>query len=1128
MAPSSSSAARRRRKKKVQNIDELVEEMDIEDARSELGNNELSNPTEEGDPTPQEDNGSNDEDDQEEDEEEDEYFERHVTEVTEQYIDTGTRYGYRCNQRRYLKYLYILSKRRTEAGRRAHQLLHPDLIQALDRVGVQSSQNLNKVLLEHLRMASPRYHPVYLSKIDPAQDFVKYLLTLSNTKESIYLKSYGSHRSALNHLFTQCEVIPSPEFTLKLQKAMRGLNNSAARARGRIGANLREGKEPLPYNLYCAICRWLMESEDSEGVWAHCFLTLTWNLMCRSKNTVHVMREHISWTDDAMQVQFAHTKKDREGRNGGWKRAIFANPFKPEICCPSSVARFLAMNPTVAHGPLFSGSRQYDRFRKILERVLRAHEEEVRSFGVLPEDIGVHSIRKGAATYASNISTSNATFAAVCHRAGWSMGGTKDRYLQFEAAGDQVVGRTVAGLEVHTFRFLVSPPHFQLRDPNETVDTTDDESADGRATTCHLVVDEAISEVFGPIPEKWNLLSWYLLACLLYNRKFMRQVCHPQSRLMGSRLFQRGRFNELEQATGICFPGDEKNEKQNLWQIVFTGMTPMAICFNLHQKTLNAIDRVPNEVAKFVTDELNKRELGGGNLTIECLREELMQPFRKILERIERGSSLHHEDTATTKTSAFDALCTAPPANYVLNPKLACLDAWLAWHHGVDIVRKTGEVAARTQPWKTLKLSQLKPTPMEKKKFYALKHMCNAFDKAIGSEALDLKKLPSHFNSDKVQAALAPLALTQKGRKRRLDQLAWVTVAGHLRKTKSSNTEKQVNCRNNNNKSNQPATRKRKTAAADETVFEYNDEVVIVPSTYEASTKRRRRPRKVRVSGPDPAHPSQGRLALEMLQDMHPLQNQGRMIPGMVTNAYLNVLVRRHYHLGVRCTGDTFHWALSAAVKERGPGSGTLDKVIEGFVGSETYDSEAPNASPQKRFKTLKDDWTYSPLLFIQVFEGVATAGHFSLLIVDRTRYAPGIFIYLDSFAALGFRTFEKLQKLIRGTPLYRPGTKWIRGTMTQQEGSSNDCGIWMCSMACAYTLYLKAAGLLKARLPYERHVQKPYPSGEKIPTQFEAKCTMSAARFGVEARAHMVRSLNDDELDDEFWKATPVDIRLS
>ena len=42
--------------------------------------------------------------------------------VVDDYIAFDTRYGYRLNQRRFLKYLFILSKRQTPSGKRLGQL----------------------------------------------------------------------------------------------------------------------------------------------------------------------------------------------------------------------------------------------------------------------------------------------------------------------------------------------------------------------------------------------------------------------------------------------------------------------------------------------------------------------------------------------------------------------------------------------------------------------------------------------------------------------------------------------------------------------------------------------------------------------------------------------------------------------------------------------------------------------------------------------------------------------------------------------------------------------------------------------------------------------------------------------
>jgi hypothetical protein len=78
---------------------------------------------------------------------------------------------------------------------------------------------------------------------------------------------------------------------------MTGLKNTSAKACGEKGAKLceqiGEGKEPLPFEVYRAICKWLLEEGDAESIFGHCLLTSTWNLMCRSRNTVYVCLEHM-------------------------------------------------------------------------------------------------------------------------------------------------------------------------------------------------------------------------------------------------------------------------------------------------------------------------------------------------------------------------------------------------------------------------------------------------------------------------------------------------------------------------------------------------------------------------------------------------------------------------------------------------------------------------------------------------------------------------------------------------------------------------------------------------------------------------------------------------------------------
>ena len=52
--------------------------------------------------------------------------------------------------------------------------------------------------------------------------------------------------------------------------------------------------------------------------------------------------------------------------------------------------------------------------------------------------------------------------ASICLRAGWSMGPVKEKYIHYEKAGDQYVGRVAAGLNVNSTEFAVFCPYFQF------------------------------------------------------------------------------------------------------------------------------------------------------------------------------------------------------------------------------------------------------------------------------------------------------------------------------------------------------------------------------------------------------------------------------------------------------------------------------------------------------------------------------------------------------------------------------------------------------------------------------------------------------------------------------------------
>ena len=60
------------------------------------------------------------------------------------------------------------------------------------------------------------------------------------------------------------------------------------------------GKRPMGYTMYQTLCLESLKLDD--GGFCHLFLTLTWNLMCRSISTQAIQIDHISFQEDAIGI----------------------------------------------------------------------------------------------------------------------------------------------------------------------------------------------------------------------------------------------------------------------------------------------------------------------------------------------------------------------------------------------------------------------------------------------------------------------------------------------------------------------------------------------------------------------------------------------------------------------------------------------------------------------------------------------------------------------------------------------------------------------------------------------------------------------------------------------------------
>ena len=83
-----------------------------------------------------------------------------------------------------------------------------------------------------------------------------------------------------------------------LPQYIKGLKRVVADDKKKTGQKLTEGKRHMSHEVYEKICNILVKVESDEYLFAHCFLTLEWNLMAWADNVVDTQVSHIEWHGD--------------------------------------------------------------------------------------------------------------------------------------------------------------------------------------------------------------------------------------------------------------------------------------------------------------------------------------------------------------------------------------------------------------------------------------------------------------------------------------------------------------------------------------------------------------------------------------------------------------------------------------------------------------------------------------------------------------------------------------------------------------------------------------------------------------------------------------------------------------
>jgi hypothetical protein len=462
--------------------------------------------------------------------------------------------------------------------------------------------------------------PFILSNLSFAQfsDFLATRTSRTGKHQGQVLKlsnaSYEQSQSALKHLFRMSKYQMHSAFTAQLKQFTKGIRRTVADKKKVEGDSNIIGKKKMDFNVYQLMCELFMSEEEEEFIFARSFLTLEWNLMARSENVVHAHMFHITWENDSLVFRFVKSKGDQTGKNSDQAWHVYANPNNPAVCPVLAMACYIFANPGIFGvsakegndasvttttlleepdmdhgGRLFPGAYQYERFMDCIHRIIAKYPEEFFALGISAGDLGSHSARKGAASHACAGSTVSPPMVSVCLRAMWSMGHVKERYLQYEKAGDQYLGRVVCGLDVNNVSFAVSPPFF-----------------DADSTTLEkihiLLKDYAVRGDL--VTSHMHRVFYFCFASLCYHRDFVAANLHQRSKLQASPFFN-AMPNYVKDAAAVKYPWTSTETTPT-----FTGLPPHVVILATCEELKFELAKAKGEIIQDIKDDLDSRRIG--------------------------------------------------------------------------------------------------------------------------------------------------------------------------------------------------------------------------------------------------------------------------------------------------------------------------------------------------------------------------------------------------------------------------------------------------------------------------------------------------------------------------------------
>ena len=462
------------------------------------------------------------------------------------------------------------------------------------------------------------------------EHFMAFLTGIDGEKR-MSKSTYNTRCSALHHLF-RChrDYNGYPvEFGRELNLLKKGLFRIVTtNAQDEGGVSDGGGKIPLSKELYEKCCKWFLEKGDEQSIFCHTFLVITWNLMCRAKNTTRILWEHMKFDEGCLNIMFAQQKNDQNGQTATLNpRRVYANPTNPAVCPLFALSLYMATfgGRCGSNDRLFPGKSQYKRFMDGLGAILKEHEVEAKLTLSVKEtisDIGSHSIRKGATKWLSG-QPGGPSAISICIRGGWSLGGVKDVYMTYNAEGDAFCGRMLSLLPLLSPDFASSAPKivdFPLPELGQHVNRV----YPAMAGNCRMqpLLHRCLAAL---VHSKDYVMAWPFSHCVRQNNNlFCDQTL----------------LDTLSEKVQVSYPwsdGDDANKSPS-------GVPPHVVMMVDMKKILNQLGELrstrEDDMRKLLNDVFDDRNVANGSISERRMRdiitktqEDMISTQTKMLEQ---------------------------------------------------------------------------------------------------------------------------------------------------------------------------------------------------------------------------------------------------------------------------------------------------------------------------------------------------------------------------------------------------------------------------------------------------------------------------------------------------------------